>query len=357
MPGFRRETAALAIERRTAEEADELFGLYAREFGQELSESSRKRWRWQYLDNPSRSLQGPEIWVAREEQVVLGQYASMPVRLRWGGSEVRASWGMDVFLRPEARGRGLGAQLFSTWSQHVPVALGLGLTPSSYGLFKKLRYDDVGPVAFFQKILDPSAVARRRLGPLFGSLASPLLGLGLKLTHPERAWARTEVPKVGTIAAFDSEFDALWERAAPSYAMCVRRDAAYLNWKYVACPHVRYDLQEARAAGGLRGFAVSRVAEHRGLKLGWLVDLFADASDHAVKDALLGSVLDGFRRQGVARAQAFAMNRELQLDLRRRGFMPGRSPMQFCVRSQVDRGPIDDPSRWHVVFGDSDMDR
>ena len=79
----------------------------------------------------------------------------MPVRLWWGGREVRSSWGMDVFLRAEARGRGLGARLFTAWSDHVEVALGLGLTPSSYGLFKKLRYHDVGPVPFFQKVLDP----------------------------------------------------------------------------------------------------------------------------------------------------------------------------------------------------------
>jgi hypothetical protein len=70
---------------------------------------------------------------------------------------------MDVFLAAEARGRGLGAQLFTAWSDHVEVALGLGLTPSSYGLFRKLRYHDVGPVPFFQKVLDARAVARRRL--------------------------------------------------------------------------------------------------------------------------------------------------------------------------------------------------
>ena len=37
--------------------------------------------------------------VARDGEVLLGQYASMPVRLHWGGREVRSSWGMDVFLR------------------------------------------------------------------------------------------------------------------------------------------------------------------------------------------------------------------------------------------------------------------
>jgi hypothetical protein len=44
--------------------------------------------------------------------------------------------------------------------------------------------------------------------------------------------------------------------------------------------------------------------------------------------------------------------------LARRGFLAGKSPMQFCVRDRV--GPRDvfaDTRRWHVTFGDSDMDR
>jgi hypothetical protein len=140
--------------------------------------------------------------------------------------------------------------------------------------------------------------------------------------------------------------------------MCVRRDAAYLNWKYVRVPNRRYTLAEARRGGELVGFAVSRVAEHAGLRLGWLLDLFADAGDHPAKDALLGHVLDAFRQQGVARAQAFSLNAALAGDLRRRGFMPGHSPMQFCVRARAaEQGPLHDIGRWHVMFGDSDMDR
>ena len=71
-------------------------------------------------------------------------------------------------------------------------------------------------------------------------------------------------------------------------------------------------------------------------------------------DALLRAQLDAFRRAGVARVQAFAMHAALQASLRRRGFMPGRSPMQFCVRARVDDAPLRDLGRWHVVFGDSE---
>jgi GNAT superfamily N-acetyltransferase len=347
----------VTVERRLSGDAEELFRLYQEVFGEGLTSSSRTRWRWQYLENPLTPEEGIQIWVAREGEALLGQYASMPVRLFWGGHEVRSSWGMDVFLRPEARGKGIGALLFTTWSGHVEVALGLGLTPSSYGLFKKLRYDDVGPVPFFQKILDPRAIARRRLGPWLGTGAGVALRAALAVGWPERARPPDAVT-VAPITRFGPEYDTLWERCRGGYAMCVRRDAAYLNWKYVSCPTRRYALHEARRSGTLAGFAVSRHEDYQGLRLGWIVDVFADPADATTKDALLGAVLRDFRDNGVARAQAFSMNTALGADLRRRGFAAARSPMQFCVRAKIpSAGVFAEPGRWHVVFGDSDMDR
>ena len=347
----------LAVERRAPGDADEIFRLYQDVFGADLTEASQRRWRWQYVDNPATTPDGPEIWVARDGDQVLGQYASMPVRLWWGGRLVRSSWGMDVFRRAEARGRGLGARLFTAWSDHVEVALGLGLTPSSYGLFKKLAYRDVGPVPFFQKVLDPRAVLARRLGDTLGRAAAPILGLALKTLHPEKP-AGGGGTLVRTVTGFGAGYDTLWERAKGSYAMCVRRDAAYLEWKYARCPHRRYALREARREGELVGFAVSRDEDYRGLRLGWIVDVFAEASDHEAKDALIAAVLESFREARVARAQAFSLNAALQEDLAGRGFARRPSPMQFCVRARVpSEGVFEDIGRWHVVFGDSDMDR
>ena len=346
------------IVRRGEDHAEEIFRLYGEVFGQGLTEGSRERWRWQYLQNPATPPEGPAIWVALEGGAVLGQYASMPVRLHWDGREVDSSWGMDVFLRPEARGKGIGALLFNAWSDSVTVALGLGLTESSYGLFKKLRYEDVGPVPFFQKVLDPQAVASRKAGGLLGAALGPLAGAALHVMLPEHAHPEASAVEVREIDDLSPEYDALWERARGSYAMCVRRDRDYLTWKYRQPPHRRYALHEARRQGGLVGYAVSRHEDYAGIRLGWLVDVFADAEDHATKDALIGAVLDGFRASGVARVQAFSLNRALGEDLQRRGFFEGRSPMQFCVRAKGDAASVfAERERWHVVFGDSDMDR
>src|SRR5262245_41538959 len=108
------------------------------------------------------------------------------------------------------------------------MALGLELTPSSYGLFKKLRYQDVGPVPFFRKVLDARAVARQRLGPALGAVAAPVLAAGLRLLAPEKTRSSTGL-EVRTITSFSKDYDRLWERCRGSYTMCARRDATYLE--------------------------------------------------------------------------------------------------------------------------------
>ena len=187
---------------------------------------------------------------------------------------------------------------------------------------------------------------------------APFLRAGLALRAPappvpDRALG------VAPVAAFGADHDALWERARAAYAMCVRRDAAYLEWKYVQCPHQRYDLWEVREGTVLRGFAVTRDEDYRGLRLGWIVDLFTAWDDVAARDALLAHVLAVFGGRRVARVQAFAMSAALQRSLLAHGFRPGTSPMQFCVRARAEGSEdvLRTLDRWHVVFGDSDMDR
>jgi GNAT superfamily N-acetyltransferase len=348
---------AISISRRTPTDEEGILRLYADTFGPSLAAGSRRRWTWQYRENPETRDSGdePEIWVAREGDRVLGQYASMPVALWWQGREVRASWGMDVFVRPEARGKGVGARLFLAWADYVDVALGLGLTPSSYALFHKLGFADVGPVPFFRTWLDPGQVLARRFGRPLGRLLGAGVSLALWFL---RHTPRTGDVKVRAIERFEAEYDELWSRTRASHGMCVCRKAAYLNWKYVRCPHRRYDLWEARREERVVGFAISRHEEYRGLRLGWIVDVYADAGDREARGALLKAILASFQAAGVARAQAFAMSRALARDLRRMGFVGGSSPMQFCVRTRAGMPEVSgDPGGWHVVFGDSDMDR
>ena len=172
----------------------------------------------------------PEIWIAREGPAIVGQYATMPVQLTVSGRPVRGSWGMDVMVAPERQRQGLGEVLFRTWDRNVGASLGLGLSESSYRLFQKLRWPDVGPLPCLVKPLTRRALrdadtGRSAVNRLVSAMTLPIVKI-VSRTQPLGA-------EVRLIQRFDDSFTELWESLAPRFDFAVRRDAAYLNWKFV----------------------------------------------------------------------------------------------------------------------------
>lgn len=330
--------------------------LYRRVFGVDSAEANRLRWDWQYRHNPHMPADGPLIWLAREGQTIVGQYATMPVRLLVQGTEIEAAWGMDVMVAPERQRQGLGEVLFRTWDRNVGASLGLGLSDSSYRLFGKLRWPDVGPVPCLVKPLTRRALRR----PGWSVGANKLLSA---LTLPWiRLIARTRPldGEVRVIRQFDARFDALWERASSGFAFAVRRDAAYLHWKFVQAPHVRYTVAGVERDGVLTGYVVYRhVQEPRG-RVTLVVDWLTDPADPTAFRTLLRWVDREARAADSDKIRAFAMHAGYRKQLRQAGYFAVKSTMEFVVKVNAIDVPsafYDQTDTWHVTLGDSDQDR
>jgi hypothetical protein len=331
-------------------------GLYRRVFGNDAAEASRLRWDWQYRRNPNNPGQEPEIWIAREGPALVGQYATMPVRLSLRGKEVQGSWGMDVMVAPERQRQGLGEVLFRTWDRNVGASLGLGLSESSYRLFQKLRWPDVGPVPCLVKPLTRRALRRPNwplaVNRLVSALTLPLVRIVAR-TRPLRA-------EVRLIQRFDDSFTVLWDTLAPKFALAVRRDAAYLNWKYVSAPHVRYSIAVLRREDRNIGYAVYRhLHEPRG-RVTLLVDFLTDPDDETALRTLLQWVDREARQADSDKIRTFATHAAFRRVLRRSGYFQVKSTMEFVVKvnaMDVEPAFYDSVESWHVTIGDSDQDR
>jgi hypothetical protein len=340
---------------RSTADAEELHDIFRHIFGDTKAAARRASWAWQYERNPQ-AAGGPVVYVAREGTHPLGQMGTMPVSLWWGGREVRAAWGIDYFVSPGAEGQGHSIALAKAWMQNVDVALALGLARTSYLICRRLGFRDLGYVPFFQAILDPAAIARRRYGRLAGRLAAPLTAAVTRRAGRRRPLAPDVV--VSEASSIGADYDALWERARGTFDACVRRDAAYVRWRYRETPHKRYDIREARRHGALTGFAVSRHEDCGGVRLGWIVDLFAASDDRATRDALLTVVMRAFSEARVARVQVLCTSGALAADLRRHGFFKGVAKGHLCARPNgIADLPSPESGRWHIVFGDGDWDR
>ncbi len=280
----------------------------------------------------------------------------MPVRLTVRGNEVRGSWGMDVMVAPERQRQGLGEVLFRTWDRNVGASLGLGLSESSYRLFQKLRWPDVGPVPCFVKPLTRRALRRpdwpRPVNRIVSAVTLPLVKI-IARTRPMNA-------EVRLLQRFDDSFTALWESIASRFELAVRRDAAYLNWKFTSAPHVRYSIAALRRDDRNVGYAVYRhLHEPRG-RVTLLVDFLTDPDDHEGFATLLGWVDREARRADSDKIRAFVLHSAFRRVLKKSGYFQVKSTMEFVVKvNALDVPPAfyEETDTWHITLGDSDQDR
>jgi hypothetical protein len=263
---------------------------------------------------------------------------------------------MDVMVAPERQRQGLGEVLFRTWDRNVGASLGLGLSESSYRLFQKLRWPDVGPVPCFVKPLTRRALRRPNWPVALNRLVSALTLPVVKIVARNRPLGA----EVRLIQRFDDTFTALWEGLAPKFDLAVRRDAAYLNWKYVSAPHVRYSIATLRRDDRNVGYAVYRHAHEPRGRVTLLVDFLTDPDDEAGFATLLRWVDREARQADSDKIRTFAMHANFRKGLRRAGYFQVKSTVEFVAKVNafdLDPSFYEDTDKWHVTLGDSDQDR
>jgi len=344
------------IDRYRPEDQRGVEALYRRVFGPDAAAASRLRWDWQYRRNPNNPGGLPVVWVVREGPTIIGHYATMPVRLSLSGREIPAAWGTDAMVSPERQRRGLGEELFRTWDRNVEAALGLGLSESSASLLKKLRFPDVPAMPGLVKPLTRRAVRLPQLpmpmNRLFSFVTLPVVRIAARV-RPLRA-------DVEPVRRFDASFTELWERLADRFALAVRRDAAYLNWKFIEPPHVRYCIAVLKRDGRSEGYAVYRHAQEPHGRVTWLVDFLADTHDEIGFKTLLRWVDAEARQAGSDKIRCFATHLGFRRVMRHSGYFRMRNPLALAAKiNSVTVPPLfyKEIDNWHVTLGDSDQDR
>ncbi len=122
------------------------------------------------------------------------------------------------------------------------------------------------------------------------------------------------------------EWDALFERCAGAYRFLVRRDAAYVRWRYLDCPDTKYHVIAIRKWRRLVGWIVFRI---RGNRFVWGDALF-DPNDLDAMDAALRHVVPSYPVDAV---EAWFPPRPLFFHdaLQRLGFVTHPEPQDLAV--------------------------
>lgn len=241
------ETAADRFTIRRFREGDEkaILDLFARSFH---VTRSREHFDWKYRRNPF----GQEhISVAFDQAGALaGQYAAYAVPFRNSEHDGIAHQVGDTMTDVSVRHVGRGpTSILGRTALHFYENFCDGRVDFNYGFnvaniqkfsLRFLRSDRVEPVPY----------RRREL------TADPLVPLG-RFERWMRAYRLEEVHQCS------EEWDRFFDRVWRAYGFLVRRDAAYIRWRYLDCPDIRYVVVAIRKWAQLVGWSVFRVRENR----------------------------------------------------------------------------------------------
>src|SRR5688572_6333328 len=310
------------IERFTPEDRRGIEQLHRRTLGNEAAERFRLHWDWGRR-NPTSGAE-PPYWVVREGPTIIAGSSLMPVRVSIGGTEVAGTWSADPLVVAERQRQGLGGALLRSWDRGTGVALGAALSSATRTRLDEMRWPRAHPLTCLVKPISRRAfriptwpVAINRL---ISALTLPVV----------RVVSRSQPLKeeVEVIRRFDLRADRLWDRLADRFAIAVRRDARYLNWKFIEPPHVRYTAALLRRGDEVDGYVVYRHLREPQGRVTQIVDLLADPSDERGLKTLARWVDREARMADSDKIRCYATHASIRRVLRRSGY--------FVVKSGVD---------------------
>ena len=309
------------IERYTPDDRRGLEQIYRRTLGNEAADRLRLRWDW-VRRNPAGGVE-PPYWVVREGPTLIAAAADARAR-HVGGTEAAGTWSTDPLVVAERQRQGLGGSLLRAWDRGTGVALGAALSAATRARLDEMRWPKAQPLTCLVKPISRRAfriptwpVAINRL---VSALALPVV----------RVVSRSQPLKeeVEVVRRFDARVDRLWDRLAGRFAIAVRRDARYLNWKFIEPPHVRYTAALLRRGEEVDGYVVYRHLREPQGRVTQIVDLLADPSDERGLKTLARWVDREARAADSDKIRCYATHASFRRVLRRSGY--------FVVKSGID---------------------
>lgn len=335
-------------------------------YGERYAMRDHRLFTWQF-GSPWATIT-PSVYLLRDDRRVVGMLGYMPVRFRWHGRLIPATWTANWMVLPEHRS-GWGVPLLRRLTEEFPVVLGQGAGANTVRIAPQMGFVVFPSLRRYLAIFDRAGTARFAHPALVGTreLVEELARFG---AVPELTGSHIRRVTSFEKGSYEPDHD-LYSRTR----IGTLRDAAYLDWRYVRHPLFRY---ECYVAGGPPDPAllVIRVEEVRG-SLGRVVRIleliFPDGSHGIAKAYQLLALVGRIARERGAAFADFVCSADLSDVLAPMGFHTTARPVLALRFQPVDFirteenliawmapslsqaiPPIED---WYVTKADGDQDR
>jgi hypothetical protein len=341
------------LDRYRSDDRRALDQLYRRVRGPEAADLLQLTWQWERRQNPAARPTAP--WLVREGTAVIGACAAMPVRVSLGGRELHAAWLRDPVVAGERDRQGVHEQLLRAWHRDLDVTLAAGISDSTRAVLDRLRVPRAVPIPCVVKPLSRRALRRPDWPLPVNRLVSAVTLPFVKVVARQRPLRES----VEVVRRLDASADRLWGAAAQALALSVRRDAAYVNWRFAEPPHARYTLAVLRRDEAVAGYAVYRHAHEPRGRVTHLVDFLAVPGDDRAVKTLLRWVDREARAADSDKIRCHVLHAGFRKVLRRSGYFRVRPTLALSVKVNdpaIKRTFYDTTAAWHFTLGDGPVD-
>ncbi len=232
--------------------------------GEDLAWDDERYVRWRYLPEPGeRGL--ATCWLCTRGDELLGMIGTEALWLQAGDLRQQAHAAMDLMVRPELAGSGLGVWVNQTVCERLGCVLAIGSNPNSKGVLARTfealpdRRTHTHPLHFAH------FMAKRLSHGLLAGVAASLADVAMVMLRTGRLWStgwRLSVTQLtqwapGTSAHRDIE--TLLHASRRSGRVEVDRDAASLAHRLLANPRTRCEVWLVREGARAVGMMATRV--------------------------------------------------------------------------------------------------
>lgn len=302
-------------------------------------ERSEAYWDWKFRQNP----EGSQIVVAEDGAGrIVGQIAAVPARVHAEGREATFFQVVDLMVDPRLR-RGLrkAGMYITMMATLIGEGTGPGRAALLYG-FPNQDSDRVTQEVFGWANLHQVTRVVRRLAA--EPRAPGRLARSRYAVHP--------------LERFEGVADRLWDRCGPHLPLATIRDARYLTWRYLRCPHVRYDPHMVwdRWRNRPAGLSVLRMG-WEGQRLCAIVEWLVPRGESAPASVLLAHAEAEARRAGMAEIAAwFPPDSPEQRWFTAQGYTAEPTRYPLLAGAYAPDLSLDRVARhWYYTMGDTDV--
>lgn len=314
-------------------------------------------WHWHYLENPQTETHNVPLWVVTRGAEIVGQVATIPVRLKVGAEETLAIWILDFIVHEDYRGQGLGKRLMGEARKFCPTMIALGINEGSTAVLLKTGWKAMGGVRRYQRLLFPGNDLQRAssFAPIRG-----LVNLCYSPFRPRLSDTSEGSRQLREVTEFDDSFDAFWNEASRQWPCAVVRDARNLNWQFGRQPGKKFDVLGLYEQERLVGYAVlffRKIGQAGAPAKASIADLCYTANDaNAIIDELLRAALRLAIKRRAGSLVTDIHDALVEERLKHFGFWHIKNSPQFMAHATDGREQLMyEPGNWFLTRGDSDV--